>query len=1160
MATILSTLYPPLIDTFMPAFPYDENVTVEFSISPYNSANMINYLHVSLVNQKTNQNAFEGSMGALTTRNIPGYLVNGIWILPFSEIDGVLHQDGDNLWHLTIPTALLKNQDNVDNKTFTIDYYYKLQLRFDAYDKNFTLIDAAYLTRNRVYFSEWSSVCLLKAIPHVDCFLKNFDSATTWSAIMDGNLSEEEISTTPQYTPGSINVTGFLTFSDGSSNSGDTTNKTTNHGEYLKSYYITVLDKDNEVLFKTEPQYTAYLTDKNDFSYILDTHESSKFPVNQTYYLQLTFNTNNNYTFSKTYSFSLIEYTTDFIPIWNFDTRTIFVHGTEEEEIITEEDGVISFTVDCGNWTPGYLYIRRESSLDNFTSSELIACKGFLSGGEVSYSIKDDTVASLVAYRYSVQYQKLNNQWTTLKYSQVVYPKFHDILIKRGDRQLAIRYNAQVSSMTPVKTRVKIDTLGGKYPKFAENANLNYKQFTISGLITAESDFNRTFLDETSSEYKQNLQRYNEYMNGKTLTRNDTVVEKSYVTQSTKHDSYPWENWWWERVFREEVIDWLNDGEPKLWRSMPEGNMIVMFDGISLTPNAQLGRRTWNISATVYEVEDGYSLSTLDSLGIYPLINDYVQNTLEGITEQIASTNYQLGQLYKIQGTTEGTSIREAVLKNIQMRYDGLNSSYRAIESSVILNSVRVQFHDNRSEGSVPHWYDLDNDAAALDSQIFISVSGGDPVTLGELLSLNNSSYSGADVLTAYLTAWETEITKGNVLVKVEFLEGKDEYGNIISGVIDKTSPNSNLTTATTVSALADNVYSLIDDIKRKAAYHYGLGYKLVANILSPYGNTDFSLKRTIFVNERGYYQFPSDIGVLDLYLYDGQIATIDYFVQWDTMYNDLKDPSGYEVGEDIVGQVSGWWHPGTNINELIYNKHYFQHITNDNATTYSGVTQELEYWRASDFDVTPYTMIGIQQVGAGLQSQKVIVGRTGTLRLGSDYPINQCIILGKRMFRVGLDRQPYLDDWEFVLDPSVYGANSGSSAEANNIYWYALLDDSSSYQTDVLVKVYYQPAPGEEDDSIYNVFDVDDFKVIYNDWYELGDSYYDLDTVKKPEYNTVYGVIDENGIFSHKLYYLDGGWYDVEFEDEEKTTILAKVPINGVINYKGNLMKKVYT
>ena len=59
MATVLSTLYPPLIDTFMPAFPYTGPASVDFSISSYNSWQEIKYMHITLVNQKTNQNAFK---------------------------------------------------------------------------------------------------------------------------------------------------------------------------------------------------------------------------------------------------------------------------------------------------------------------------------------------------------------------------------------------------------------------------------------------------------------------------------------------------------------------------------------------------------------------------------------------------------------------------------------------------------------------------------------------------------------------------------------------------------------------------------------------------------------------------------------------------------------------------------------------------------------------------------------------------------------------------------------------------------------------------------------------------------------------------------------------------------------------------------------------
>jgi hypothetical protein len=49
---------------------------------------------------------------------------------------------------------------------------------------------------------------------------------------------------------------------------------------------------------------------------------------------------------------------------------------------------------------------------------------------------------------------------------------------------------------------------------------------------------------------------------------------------------------------------------------MPEGNVAVMLTDVSLTPMTQLGRRLYQFSATLYEVGDGYSLESLDKLGI----------------------------------------------------------------------------------------------------------------------------------------------------------------------------------------------------------------------------------------------------------------------------------------------------------------------------------------------------------------------------------------------------------------------------------------------------------------------------------------------------------------------------------------------------------------
>lgn len=92
----------------------------------------------------------------------------------------------------------------------------------------------------------------------------------------------------------------------------------------------------------------------------------------------------------------------------------------------------------------------------------------------------------------------------------------------------------------------------------------------------------------------------------------------------------------------------------------------------------------------------------MDALGIYSIKNDYEENIISGTTEQVAETNYQIGQLYQVQGTSEGLSVRDIILKNLQMNYTGLNSNYQIDSDSIILSNVKVQFCKDEAQGSMP--------------------------------------------------------------------------------------------------------------------------------------------------------------------------------------------------------------------------------------------------------------------------------------------------------------------------------------------------------------------------------------------------------------------------------------------------------------------------
>lgn len=63
--------------------------------------------------------------------------------------------------------------------------------------------------------------------------------------------------------------------------------------------------------------------------------------------------------------------------------------------------------------------------------------------------------------------------------------------------------------------------------------------------------------------------------------------------------------------------------------------MVVMLTDISLTPNQTIGRRLYSFTATMYEIENGYNLDTLNSLGIVDIPNDkIIKNIHEGDEEE----------------------------------------------------------------------------------------------------------------------------------------------------------------------------------------------------------------------------------------------------------------------------------------------------------------------------------------------------------------------------------------------------------------------------------------------------------------------------------------------------------------------------------------------
>lgn len=185
---------------------------------------------------------------------------------------------------------------------------------------------------------------------------------------------------------------------------------------------------------------------------------------------------------------------------------------------------------------------------------------------------------------------------------------FEDAFLYDGERQLRIRYNPKVSSFKKDVLETKTDTIGGKFPFIFRNGSVSYKEFPISGLISRLE--NECF----------------------DLGPSEPTPKRESTASSGSADSYSLtdlsdENIRAERQFKMEVLDFLTDGKPKLFRSPTEGNYLVRLMNTSLTPEDTLGRMLHTFSCTAYEIGE-CDYDTLLSYGIISGGNEAVNKVV----------------------------------------------------------------------------------------------------------------------------------------------------------------------------------------------------------------------------------------------------------------------------------------------------------------------------------------------------------------------------------------------------------------------------------------------------------------------------------------------------------------------------------------------------
>lgn len=657
---LVNALYAPIVPTFAKAFPNNTDAVVYFSYSPLNDSTAVQKIHVTVVNQLNNENALN------TITGVEIYDATN----PKGNATSIGYDEKFGMYYVVIQRSKLKGN------TWNINQYYKVQLRLDktqggsyANDKT----KAQYLQNNLLNFSEWSTVCLLRPI-------------TAPTIKLTGLITKGSGGLTPAFNKGIVPINGRVNF------------KTTSETETLQYYKIEILPRNEKtVVYSTGNIYTGDLVDPNNINYKLnlqglDTDNTRNFT------LRLTITTKNQYSVSTEYDFDIADFIemTDFHPAGVNDD----VNDKSIRVKIDNDEGIVSFRFINDVAIYGNLYIKRSSSISNFKDWESIHEEHV--SDTVDMTITDNTVGSHIWYRYSIQLENSTGGLSQVYYTDLVFPEFYDAFLTRQNTQLPLRYDFKVSSVQPVVNRSKVDTLGGKYPKFTENAVLNYKQFSVNGVMSAEGDYGQKFLSKSKYFGSDDYANYRVYLsknNVESVFRNDVVPwpdnnNTSTLLTTTRNDYF------WEREFREEAVKWLNDGEPKLFRSMTEGLIPVMVTDIHLTPKQELGRRLYDFSATMYEIADGHSLAALENLGIIN-IPKVAESTGTGNGSNQPSQDFRtvttVGQVYEFYPNDNRNIITTGqIYHNIvdKYNYGGIYSQKEVIPGSISLKNVQIYFHN----------------------------------------------------------------------------------------------------------------------------------------------------------------------------------------------------------------------------------------------------------------------------------------------------------------------------------------------------------------------------------------------------------------------------------------------------------------------------------
>lgn len=612
MAEATIILYPPITSSWMPAFKQTEKAKIYFSISNFNNIDEIKYAQVTCVSQNTNLSILNKSVYPLGIKMLT-YNSNQQAQTGFS-ID--VNRQGDDKYYIEISPYDLQDPELINNQNgFYNNQYYKIQIRLASIEAT-TWDEApnslyAWNVENLDKLSEWSRICIIRPIAQPYISLKT-------TITKDGQIVIDELdpSNSNSIPNAFIGLQGKMYFND------------IMEQEVLDHYNIILYQNGLEVY--------------NSQNIFVDSENPNQIYYSLPYNLQNTLNyilllkyeTINGYSDSISYPLTIELNSYDdlnarmyvlpdeenaFMAVWlttRLDEGQLYVDYNQSlyDAYAIYQNQLQLLNTTIGGNISDYITILRASDKDNFTYWEDIHTENLLDYQDINYVYLDYTAEAGVLYRYAIQKRSVLGGRGKAIYEmkddpdhpgqqiladpKLFAPEYIYLITK--DTQLKIKFNADVSSIKPIVSENSTETIGSQFPFVMRNGNVHYRKFNISGLVSTLVDL------EAGETWNPETHRFldNDYERNKKAFYGDKYqYYQNYAMKDNRPDDY-YTDIIYEKKYRDKVFQYLNDGKIKLFKSTPEGNIMVRLMDVSLNPEKGLGRSIYSFQATAIEIAE----------------------------------------------------------------------------------------------------------------------------------------------------------------------------------------------------------------------------------------------------------------------------------------------------------------------------------------------------------------------------------------------------------------------------------------------------------------------------------------------------------------------------------------------------------------------------